>query len=200
MSKPDFARAQEYALGRLARELPPNVFYHSLPHTRDDVLPAAERLAALAGVNADDLLLLRTSALYHDIGFVERRAGHEDAGARIVAEVLPEFGYTAGQVTSIRGMILATKLPQSPRTWLEEITADSDLDVLGRQDYMSRGEALRAELATIGAVMTTEQWFQNQLQFIEGHRYFTAVARALRDGQKHKNIALVRSLLNHTPR
>ena len=35
----DYERAKQYALGRLAGELSPHLAYHSLRHTRDDVLP-----------------------------------------------------------------------------------------------------------------------------------------------------------------
>ena len=59
MDQPDFKRARQYALERLERELPPTLIYHSLAHTRDDVVPAAERLAALpvgSGRKAEDIL------------------------------------------------------------------------------------------------------------------------------------------------
>src|SRR5688500_819275 len=37
--QPDYEAALRYALDRLERELSPNLFYHSLQHTRDDVFP-----------------------------------------------------------------------------------------------------------------------------------------------------------------
>src|SRR5690242_17751567 len=55
--QPDFARAHAYALARLERELSPALCYHSVAHTRDDVVVAAERLAALEGVDGEALLL-----------------------------------------------------------------------------------------------------------------------------------------------
>ena len=195
MTQPDFEQAQHYALDRLERELSPKLVYHSLRHTRDDVLPAAERLAPVEGVAGEELLLLRTAAVYHDIGFVKQRVDHEDVGARIAAEVLPRFGYNPAHIAAIGGMIMATKLPQSSRTLLEKILADADLDVLGRDDFLTRNQDLRAELAAYGTLATDEQWYTNQLKFLEGHRYFTAAARSLRDPQKQKNIAALRVLL-----
>lgn len=47
MNRPDFERAQQYALEWLERELAPTHTYHSLVHTGDEVVPAAERLAAM---------------------------------------------------------------------------------------------------------------------------------------------------------
>ena len=46
MNPPDFQRAKQSALERLEQELPATLIYHCLAHTRDDVVPAVERLAA----------------------------------------------------------------------------------------------------------------------------------------------------------
>ena len=195
MDQPDFERAKQYALERLERELPPTMFYHSLAHTRDDVVPAAERLAALEGVEGEALLLLRTAAFYHDLGHVEQYTDHEAIGVRIAAEVLPHFGYSTAHIQVVRGIIIATKLPQSPRALLEEIMADADLDVLGRDDFLARNQDLRAERVALGMLTTDEEWYSGQLEFIQTHRYFTAAARTLRDARKQQNIEEMVKLL-----
>ena len=195
MHQPDFEAARQYALDRLQRELSLLVTYHSLAHTVDEVAPAANHLAALEGVTGEDLLLLRTAALYHDVGFVEQHHDHEAGSARIAAAVLPGFGYTPAQIQAIVGMILATQLPQAPHTLLEQITADADLGILGRSNYLPRNAALRAELAAFGLIMTDTQWYGNQLKFIRDHRYFTASARQLCDAQQQINVAAMAALL-----
>src|SRR5512143_3982398 len=119
MSGPDIEQACAYALQRLAHELSPKLFFHSLAHTRDDVVPAALRLAELTGIDGQDAQLLRTAACYHDLGFIERRDGHEQVSARVAATVLPSFGYSPEQVACVVGMIYATRLPQSPANLLE---------------------------------------------------------------------------------
>jgi uncharacterized protein len=195
MRQPDFEAARQYALNRLQRELAPSVTYHSLAHTRDEVAPAADHFAVMEGVTGEDLLLLRTAALYHDIGFVEQHHDHEAGSIRIAASVLPGFGYSPAQVEAIVGIIQATRLPQEPHTLLEQIMADADLDILGQADYLPRNAVLREELAAVGQVMTDAQWYGLQLQFIRDHRYFTAAARSLRDAQKQVNIAAMAALL-----
>ncbi|MBI3243056.1 MAG: HD domain-containing protein [Chloroflexi bacterium] len=199
MTQANFEGARQYALRRLQQELLPKFVYHSLWHTQDEVLPASEQLAALEAVAADDLLLLRTAALFHDVGFTVRRAGHEEAGRQIAAEVLPGFGYHPSQIAVIGGIIIATKLPQSPHTRLEEIIADADLDVLGREDFMLRNQVLREELAAFGSITTDRQWLSTQLKFLKNHHYFTAAARSLRDGQKKKNVEALNQLLACLP-
>ena len=195
MAQLDFEAARHYALQRLERELPPACVYHSLAHTRVEVVPAVERLASLEGVEDDALLLLRTAAYYHDIGLVRQRANHEAAGVRIAVAALPRFGYNPAQIRAIGGMIMATRLPQRPRTPLEALLADADLDVLGRADFIHRNQALRAEIEAFGAAVGDAQWYDQQLRFIQAHRYWTAAARALRDDQKRANCAALLRLL-----
>jgi uncharacterized protein len=200
MNSPDFERARQYALERLERELPASLTYHSLAHTRDDVVPAAERLAALEGIDGEDLLLLRTAAYYHDLGFVEQPADHEAAAVRIVSEVLPRLGYSPAQIDVISGIILVTRIPHEPRTHLQEIMADADLDVFGRDDFWPLNRALRAELAGLGQPVTDEEWYAGQLAFLQAHRYFTAGARTLRQELKQRHIEELAALLEECQR
>jgi uncharacterized protein len=188
MTHPDFDSARDYALYRLRDELSPRLTYHSLWHTAEDVFPAVERLAKLANITDLNLLLLRTAAIYHDVGFIEMRDGHELASKRIASEALPRFNYSLPQIELIGGMIMATRLPQSPRTLLESLMADADLDALGRTDFIPRNRALRTEMAAFGTHHTDDQWRQVQLTFVSNHRYFTEAARSLRNEQKQRNL------------
>lgn len=188
MGTPDCAGACQYALHQLQANLSPQLYYHSVAHTRGDVVPAAERLADLAALSDHARMLLVTAAWFHDLGFVERREGHELASARIAAAALPSFGYPPGQVAAIERMIMATRLPQSPQTPLEMLLADADLDSLGRPDFLQTSLALRAELQAYGAPIGLRDWFARQRQFLLKHRYFSAEARMLRDVGKRQNI------------
>ncbi len=184
----NFEQAKQYAIDRLEKELSPGLYYHSLLHTTDDVVPAAAKFAEGEGIQGEDLELLLTAAWFHDLGFIEIRAGHEVVSARFASDVLPGFGYSAAQIEIIKGIIMATVVPQSPKTILEQIMADADLDVLGREDFLPRNLNLRRELAFFGQEFSDTQWFSGQLKFVESHTYFTAAARALRDAGQIKNV------------
>jgi uncharacterized protein len=195
---PDFAGAERHALERLERELPSHLAYHSVRHTRDEVLPALDRLAALEGIAGDDLMLLRTAALYHDIGFVEQPFDNEPIGARIAAEALPRFGFSPAQIRVVVGIIMATKLPQSPRNRLAEVMADADLAVFGADDFLARNADLRAELQSQGKATTEGEWYRGQLAFMQNHAYFTAAARSLFGDKKRQNLRRLAERLEET--
>lgn len=196
MNQPDFERAKQYVLARLETELSPHLYYHSLRHTRDDVLPAVERLAGLAGITGEPLLLLQTAALYHDVGWVEQGVNHELIGAKIASATLPQFGYNEEQIAIIFGLIMATRWPQFPHTPLEEMICDADLDSLGRIDFFVTSQLLRLELLLQGTEINQRSWHELQREFLTEHSYFTAVAIALRGERKEKNLAEIKNLLN----
>lgn len=200
MATPDLEKVEEYVRKRLEQELPPALAYHGSAHTISDVVPAAERLAKGEGIERESLGLLMTAAWFHDIGFIETRAGHEAVSARIASEVLPRFGYSHKQVEIVKGTIAATVLPQTPASILGQILADADLDVLGRDDFAQRNGDLRRELAHFGEEFTDAEWYANQVKFVGGHTYFTATAHALRDGGQAKNLADVTAKLKELQR
>jgi uncharacterized protein len=190
-----FEQAKRYAENRLEQELSPKLVYHGVEHTRDEVIPAVETLAGMEGIRGEALYLLLTAAWFHDLGFVEQALYHELISARLAVQVLPSFGYAKDQVEIVQWAILATALPQLPRNRLEEILTDADLDVLGHGDFMQRNGDLRRELAFLGQEFTDKDWYTGQLKFLEGHTYFTASARSLRDAQKLLNITKLRKIL-----
>jgi uncharacterized protein len=195
VSKPDLRSAREYVYRRLQTELPSDLTYHGIHHTRDDVLPAAVRLAKLSGLNGTQLLLLRAAALYHDLGYVEQYCCNEEVAVRLARETLPRFGFEPEQIETIAHLIMATQLPQAPASILEAIMCDADLDSLGRADYPEVSRNLYEELVTYGAHMTLTEWYERQLEFLTTHTYFTDAARELRAPGKAKNILYVKRRL-----
>ena len=195
MSIPDYSQAAAYAFDLLQNELSPDLTYHNLWHTRQDVVVACLRTGQYIGVHEQEIRLLEIAAAYHDIGFTEQYANHELTSARIAAQVLPDFNFYSRDIEAVLGMIMATRLPQSPRTLLEEIIADSDLDVLGRDDFWTRNEDLRQELAKKGRETAIKPWYEGQLAFLRSHTYFTPAARMLRDEKKKQNMLLLEAKL-----
>jgi uncharacterized protein len=202
----NYDMAAEFARRRLETRLPPYLYYHSAIHTGQDVVPAAKRLAKMEGVEGDDLLLLLTAAWFHDLGFIHingdttveyksRVSRHEEASAAIAIQVLPDFGYAPAEIEMVAGAIMATKLPQTPHNLIEQITADADLDSLGREDFWKIHYRLQDELARFGMPTDEATWLSRQLKFLDSHHYFTRSARQLRQPGKERNMIGLRQRL-----
>ena len=195
MPPPDFDAAIDYALDRLRAELSPSLTYHNLWHTQDDVMPAAQRLAEVYQLERDQQQLLAVAAAFHDLGFVCQYEDHEQVGTRLAAALLPQFGFGREAIACIGGLILATRLPSQPENLLQAVLADADLDVLGRDDFLARSQALWQEVSTNLACSTRPIWLQEQVAFLQAHRYFTAAAHTLRDAGKQRNVQLLEAMI-----
>src|SRR5215469_22397 len=110
-----FRKARNYILKRLQNELPGHLTYHNINHT-NNVANAAENISKAEGISAYEQKLLTTAALYHDSGFLKARGGHELESCGIARTHLPAFNYKPAEIDKICGMIMATRIPQSPAT------------------------------------------------------------------------------------
>ncbi|MBS1774190.1 MAG: HD domain-containing protein [Bacteroidetes bacterium] len=185
---------KKYVLRKLKEDLPIHLLYHSIDHTKD-VYACCKELAKAEKVKGDDLKLLLTAAILHDTGFIIHSKNHEQRSCTLAKKVLPEYGYTKEQIKKVCGMIMATQIPQSPKTHLEEIICDADLDYLGRDDFFQIGDRLYAEFMTLGTVKNEKEWNTLQLKFMQSHHYFTTTSQKLRKKKKEKNLQRVQAKL-----
>jgi HD superfamily phosphodiesterase len=190
----DFEGLKKVILEKLENDLDNRLHYHCVDHTLD-VLEAIDRLSVMENVNGHDNALLRTGALFHDLGFIESYDGHEDESIRMAHKILPKYGYTPNDVKVIEGLIKSTEIPQNPTTHLEQIMADADLDYLGRDDLFVIGQRLQYEWYLHGKVSSLREWHEKQLEFVKSHEYFTESAKQLRNKKKHENIRELENLL-----
>ncbi|HUM65743.1 MAG TPA: HD domain-containing protein [Chitinophagaceae bacterium] len=174
MTEPWFHQLKSEVINLLRSGLSPQLTYHSVAHT-EDVLWHAERIGIAEEISDQRLmLLLQTAALFHDTGFLRTYKGHEEESCRIMREMLGSDKYSTEELDTIEGMIMATKIPQSPHTLAEMIICDADLDYLGRNDFFEISDSLRIEFLTFGIISDNKQWDLLQVSFFESHRYFTS--------------------------
>lgn len=183
----NYMKAERHIMKILEDTLSPKLLYHSINHTID-VTQAVERLALMEGITDEDLFLLKSAATYHDAGFVERYDKNEEIGIRMAREILPKYGYTEVQLDVIDGLIKSTEIPQSPKTHLQQIMCDADLDYLGRDDFHVIADYLRRELREHGKLNSDRLWDEIQIKFLNQHTYFTKSAIRLRQEKKEKHI------------
>jgi hypothetical protein len=72
---------------------------------------------------------------------------------------------------------------------------DADLESIGRDDFFITAHRLRLELKQMGQPVTVRAWYERELQFLLGHRYFTQVARDWREAGKQDNIKELKLVL-----
>lgn len=189
-----FTDLQELMLNKLEKELPGYLYYHNVKHTID-VVTQAELIGIGEEVDDEELYLLKTAALFHDSGHILSYDNHEYFSTLIAREVLPDYFYTQRQIEIICDLIMTTQMPPKPKTKLEKIMCDADLDYLGRTDMIPVSNSLYRELKEMDKIGTHNEWNKLQIKFISGHQYYTKTAQSLREVNKQKQIERIQKLI-----
>ncbi|MBI2043828.1 HD domain-containing protein [Candidatus Pacearchaeota archaeon] len=185
MNNQDFLKVKSRVLSKLKR-LPKNLDYHGIHHTRD-VIKSAERLAKMEKLDEKGTIMVKTAALFHDVGFLKQFSDNEPIGAKMAGEILPKFNYNKKDIEAISRIIMATTMPQKPKTKYEKIVCDADLDNLGRKDFFVQTERVRKEFENRGIKISKRSWYEKALKLLKGHKYWTESARKLRNKGKKIN-------------
>lgn len=182
-----YIKLRKKALEILHSELPDDLTYHGLEHTLD-VLKVCNQYIRREKVNSYDAKLLRIGALLHDIGFIISNIDHEKKGVEIAKKLMNEFKFSRKDFNVVKGLIMATKIPQTPHNHLEKIICDADLDYLGRSDFYKISNYLFKELRAYSIIKNQKEWDRAQIKFLEAHTYHTDFALKNRQPLKEQRI------------
>jgi uncharacterized protein len=190
---PEFKIIKDKVLHTLATRIAAGFTYHNVNHTTE-VLSNVERIAREEGITDDrELLLLKVAALYHDMGFLVIYKGHEEVSCQMAMHDLRNDIFSKEELDTICSIIMATRIPQTPKSHLEQIICDADLDYLGRDDFEGLSNKLMNEYLQQGIVATESDWMNVQIQFIESHHYFTKSSQKNRNPKKLKHLENLRA-------
>lgn len=195
MTDAEFEKLKQKILDQLKEQLDGVLTYHNASHTAD-VLEKAVLIAKQEGITThEDLIILKIAALYHDNGFLDTYNGHEERSCTMMrAQMQGFFDETA--LEKICGLIMATKIPQTPKTHLEEIICDADLDYLGRDDFEPISNALRLEFLAHAIVKDNREWEEKQVEFFEQHHYFTTTSNNCRNAGKQQRLMALKKMFS----
>jgi predicted metal-dependent HD superfamily phosphohydrolase len=189
----NFTKARKFIIHQLKAMLPDFCVYHSVNHSLD-VEKAVVRFAKLEGIGKHEILLLRTAALLHDIGFIVQYHENENFAIEFAQMYLPNFDYSTTDIEIIQQCIHATTFTVKPKNQLEKLLCDADLDYLGRSDYYELAAKLRMELEYHSKFFNEKEWIDFQLHFLENtHEFHSQAAQNIRGSMKQQRIFELKS-------
>jgi predicted metal-dependent HD superfamily phosphohydrolase len=178
------------------QDIDPRYEYHNLRHTLD-VLVKAEEIGIAEELTPHELMLIKIAALYHDTGFAIGRKNHEEFSIQKFLESASDSNLSESEIDIISRCILATRMPQNPKSHMEKVICDADLDYLGRTDFFEIGDTLRKEMLYAGELLDESRWDDLQLNFLENHTYKTNFSIQNRKQGLAENLRLLNSRLQH---
>ncbi|MBC8041838.1 MAG: HD domain-containing protein [Rhizobacter sp.] len=191
MSKPrDLSRkASDYIFELFKEKLPAQYVYHNFNHTLE-IAEAARDLGEGMKLSDIDLETVTLAAWFHDAGLTETYEGHEPRGAELAAQFLRQNGFAEERIAQVSDCILATVMPQQPKTLLAEVLCDADLWHLGSKNYFEKSDLLRIEWQSVsGKTYTDALWIQTNIDFFTSHPFHTRFAQVEWGDRRGENLA-----------
>ncbi|OIQ37732.1 MAG: phosphohydrolase [Bacteroidetes bacterium MedPE-SWsnd-G1] len=189
MLENDFFKAVKTFVFELFKtELAPEAVYHNFGHTLR-VVNASLEIGQAENLTDNELEILLLAAWFHDSGFIIDFKNHEEKSKEIVKEYLGSLNFGDDKIKEVCSIIDATKMPQSPKSKLDQIICDADLFHLGSEDFNAKSNLLRAEMEQLCDRAFTEiEWAEKNTQFFNEHKFFTNYAFEKLNDQKALNL------------
>ena len=187
-----FRDFEQEALNYLTKNLPDNLYYHSVQHAIT-VDKAVEKIALAENIRGEALFCLKAAALLHDSGFVKSYEDNEAYGVEIAAEILPKHGFNEQQIALVSRLILATDVRKKPTSKLEQIIQDADLLYLGQDKFETISDALKDELMERRYIVSDGEWDELQMKFLSAHNYHTSSAQHIAENNKIRRLSEIKT-------
>jgi len=162
--------------------------YHNLEHTQN-VVKQAKKIGMETGLSPEEMENLILAAWFHDTGYYENFAKHEEISATHARKFLEEKNYPEEKIKQITNAIAHTKMPHLPCD--EKVCnalCDADLHHLSSKNYMKTSEKLREERSGIlQHEVRPKLYWEETLRFLKEHHYQTAYGKKTLAKKKEVN-------------
>ncbi|HUQ66488.1 MAG TPA: Pycsar system effector family protein [Flavitalea sp.] len=189
LNKSLISAAEQFVVDLFSQKIGKEFCFHSFNHTREVVLHT-ELIAGNYELTEEDHTALILAAWFHDSGYsAGLKNSHEEEGQKIATDFLHKHNAPQTLIDKVNGCIIATRMPQSPATLIEQIICDADLFHLGTKGFKERNKLLRQEINTFEEEkISKKDWVNLNIEFLERHRYFTDYAREMLDPVKKTHL------------
>ena len=188
-------QAKHLAIQTIRETMPAIYHFHNVEHV-EQVVSAIGDLSGAAGLEERERTILILAGWFHDLGYNQGPADHEERGANLAKMSLLEWQVPQDIVDEVAACIMATKMPQQPKNKLQSLIADADLSHLGTGEYWSFISKLRQELKEAQhREMTETEWLQFEINFLQNQSYHTPEAQALYGKTKKKHLKKLQAML-----
>lgn len=156
----------------------PSFTFHTIVHTAR-VVSAAAKIMEDSNLDETDRWSVLMASWFHDTGFsTGHLEGHETWSIKIATDFLHRHKVPEDIIIKINACIAATRMPQVPLTFQEQVICDADLFHLGTVDFFDITVLLRKELQWyLKREFSDQDWDKGNITFLSAHKYFTPYGR-----------------------
>ena len=142
-----------------------------------------ETLGKKIGVSKYNTDLLKIAALYHEVGLVEGKTGHERRSEIYARKELAGYGFSESDIASVKKLIAGTEARRDceliaykpTNNILVKIIRDADVAHLGKRCFRETNDQLRRECGE----KDKKAWLKMRLKILKAFRFQTKQASQL---------------------
>jgi predicted metal-dependent HD superfamily phosphohydrolase len=194
------ADSENYISALLAEKLPENIIFHNFNHAIQ-VKKYAETIGEQAGLTADEMNILRISALFHDAGYVNSFEKYNEESIAIASAFLAEHKVDPLTIDHISEIIGATRLPQEPKDKIAEVLCDADMMYIASESCIEQFDLLNDENAMSKPKHGKRPAIEKgSIDFFTSHTYFTEYGKTILQPKKEAAVKRISERLNRRKR
>jgi predicted metal-dependent HD superfamily phosphohydrolase len=169
------------------------LFYHNLAHAVQ-ILDAVNKINAHYKSDEKTNFITCTAAWFHDTGIIEVGLEfHEIKSAEFAESFLSGFEVNEEEINEIKNCILATQMPQRPKSMAEKIVCDADLFNLGTDAFFENNKLVRKEIEAFSvSKISGNEWRERTIKLLEDHNYHTEYCQSLLNKTKAENLSKIK--------
>jgi predicted metal-dependent HD superfamily phosphohydrolase len=187
--------ASRFVRRMFRQRLPAWVVYHSFNHTVRTVA-AAESIGKRTALGVEELDILRLAAWFHDTGYLTCHRGHEEKSAAVAVPFLRARSVPERTIDRVVRCILATRMPQKPRSVLERVLCDADMVSLGTTDFFMLDRRMKREVERRERrVIPVLEWLIRSEHLLARHRFHSPYGRKALEKGRRENLRILREYL-----
>jgi predicted metal-dependent HD superfamily phosphohydrolase len=181
---------EKFVFSFLSKRIHPHFVYHNLAHTQRVVKKVIE-ISENAEVEKTALENLEIAAWFHDTGYIDGSAKHEEKSVEIATEFLVAKNISEERIQAITALILATEMKHVPQDSLEEIIKDADCAHVASKNFLDIASLLRKEWElSADKKYTHVDWMDLNVGFLtQKHNFYSEYALRNWSKGKEKNLA-----------
>jgi predicted metal-dependent HD superfamily phosphohydrolase len=176
--------AENHLSALLTEKLPDNIIYHNFDHALL-IKKYAETIGEQEGLTAEEMNILRISALFHEVGYVNSFEQCHEESIVLASAFLEEHGVDPQIAERVSEVIRATKLPQSPQDKIAEVLCDADMMYIASEGGIEQFDLIYDETALVKPNLNKRPVFEKgYIDFYTKHSYFTQYGKTILQPKK----------------
>lgn len=165
--------SENYLSGLMAEKLNENIIFHDFNHAIR-VRKYAETIGEHSGLDADEMNILRISALFHNAGYVNSYEQYNEESIGIASAFLSKHNIDRETIDRVKEIIRSVKSPMEPKDGLAEILCDADLMYITAENAIEQLDLLYDEIAMWKTNYHKRSVYERGcIDFFARHTYFT---------------------------